>query len=302
MFGPGWHLEFETLTATDKAMHLHGIHRVGEAKPINVPKSKVLNNGAQIGLGLQTAAIGRVMSDKGTSIAVANNITTVWTMARNAMESLPAFGTIPQNVRLVQDFLRTEVSPNFELVKMLGHGVGVHHAGLSEETRGLMEWLAEAGCLRLLCATSTVAQGLNFPVSSVFLASRTVYQDGASVEISPREFWNLIGRAGRIGQDSVGVVGLAEGSDRNASLSFVSRRTGALVSRLVTLLDDLAERGKLGNLSEVLWQDQWEDFRCYIAHLWAEKKSLDTVLAESEQLMRQTYGYTTLRNDPGSAA
>ena len=139
----GWHLEFETLTATDKAMHLHGIHRVGEAKPINVPKSKVLNNGAQIGLGLQTAAIGRVMSDKGTSIAVANNITTVWTMARNAMESLPAFGTIPQNVRLVQDFLRTEVSPNFELVKMLGHGVGVHHAGLSEETRGLMEWLAE---------------------------------------------------------------------------------------------------------------------------------------------------------------
>ena len=48
----------------------------------------------------------------------------------------------------------------------------------------------------------------------------------------------------------------------------------------------------------MLWQDQWEDFRCYIAHLWAEKKSLDTVLAESEQLMRQTYGYTTLRNDP----
>ena len=294
----GWHLEFETLTATDKAMHLHGIHRVGEVKPINVPKSKVLAKGEQIGLGLQTAAIGRVMSAKGTSIAVANNIRTVWTMARNAMESLPAFGAVPRDVVLVQDFLRTEVSPNFELVNMLGHGVGVHHAGLSEETRSLMEWLAESGCLRVLCATSTIAQGLNFPVSSVFLATRTVFQDGASLEISPREFWNLVGRAGRIGQDSVGVVGLAEGSDRHASLSFVSRSTGALVSRLVTLLDELGEQGRLANLSEVLWQDQWEDFRCYIAHLWVEKKNLDAVLAESEQLMRQTYGYTTLRNDP----
>lgn len=294
----GWHLEFETLTATDKAMHLHGIHRVGEVKPINVPKSKVLAKGEQIGLGLQTAAIGRVMSAKGTSIAVANNIRTVWTMARNAMESLPAFGAVPRDVVLVQDFLRTEVSPNFELVNMLGHGVGVHHAGLSEETRSLMEWLAESGWLRVLCATSTIAQGLNFPVSSVFLATRTVFQDGASLEISPREFWNLVGRAGRIGQDSVGVVGLAEGSDRHASLSFVSRSTGALVSRLVTLLDELGEQGRLANLSEVLGQDQWEDFRCYIAHLWVEKKNLDAVLAESEQLMRQTYGYTTLRNDP----
>ena len=294
----GWRLEFETLTATDKAMHLHGIHRVGEVKPINVPKSKVLRRGEQIGLGLQTAAIGRVMSAKGTSIAVANNIRIVWTMARHAMENLPAFGAVPRDVELVQNFLRTEVSPNFELVNMLGHGVGVHHAGLSEETRSLMEWLAESGYLRVLCATSTIAQGLNFPVSSVFLASRTVYQDGASMEISPREFWNLVGRAGRIGQDSVGIVGLAEGSNRDASLSFVSRNTGALVSRLVTLLDELGEQGRLANLSEVLCQDQWEDFRCYIAHLWVEKKNLDAVLAESEQLMRQTFGYTTLRNDP----
>ena len=294
----GWRLEFETLTATDKAMHLQGVHQVGGVKPINVPKSKVLSRGEQTGLGLQTAAIGRVMSTKGTSIAVANNIRNVWTMARNATDNLPAFGKVHRDVELVQDFLRTEVSPNFELVNMLGHGVGVHHAGLSEETRALMEWLAESGHPRVLCATSTIAQGLNFPVSSVFLATRTVYQDGASVEISPREFWNLVGRAGRIGQDSVGVVGLAEGSDRHASLSFVSRTTGALVSRLVTLLDELWEQGRLADLSEVLWQDQWEDFRCYIAHLWAEKKGLDAVLAESEQLMRQTYGYTTLRNDP----
>ena len=294
----GWHLKYETLTTTEKAMPLRGTHRVGNVKPINVPKSRVLSSGNQKGLGLQTAAIGSVMAARGTSIAVANRISSVWTMAREAAQSLPALEPIPDNIRLVQDFLQTEIGPEFPLVDTLSHGVGVHHAGLSDDTRALMEWLAEDGSLRLLCATSTIAQGINFPVSSVFLASRFVPDGQRSIEMSPRDFWNLAGRAGRIGHDSVGVIGLAEGTSRDALVSFVNRNTGALVSRLVTLLDDLAEQGKLANLTDVLWQDQWEDFRCYIAHLWAEKKRLDEVLAESERLLRQTYGYTTLRNSP----
>ena len=294
----GWHLEYETLATTEKAMHLHGSHRAGGVKPLNVPKSRVLSSGEQSGLGLQTAAIGCVMAAKGTSIAVANDIRTVWAMSRNAMASLPVLQKPDPRIRLVQDFLRTEVSTQFELVDMLEHGVGVHHAGLSEETRALMEWLAENGDLNILCATSTIAQGLNFPVSSVFLASRFVYQGGKSVEISPREFWNLAGRAGRIDHDSVGVVGLAQGTNRQANIEFINKNIETLVSRLVTLLNQLAEQGNLANLSQVLWQDQWEDFRCYIAHLWVEKKNLDAVLADSEQLMRQTFGYTTLRNDP----
>ena len=163
-----------------------------------------------------------------------------------------------------------------------------------------MEWLAECGSLRMLCATSTISQGINFPVSSVFLSSRYVFDQGKSVEMAPREFWNLAGRAGRISHDSVGVIGLAEGTDRASLVNYVSRNTGALVSRLVTLLDELAEKGPINSLSEVIWQDQWEDFRCYVAHLWAEKKGLDAVLADSENLLRNTYGYTTLRNNPAT--
>lgn len=298
----GWRLEFETLTATPKAMPLHGQHRVGGVKPLNVPKSKVLNKGKQQGFGLQTAAMGTIMSARGTSVAVANNIPTVWNMAKEAVDCLPAFETVPEDIRLVQDFLRSEISPDFQLVALLERGVGVHHAGLSDDVRALMEWLAESGSLRMLCATSTIAQGINFPVSSVFLASRFVPQGKQSIEMPPREFWNLAGRAGRIGHDSIGVIGLAEGTDSAALKSFVSRNTGALVSRLITLIDDLVSRGQLNQLSDVLWQDQWEDFRCYVAHLYAEKKNLDAVLAETEQLLRQTYGYTTLRNDPTQRA
>jgi len=293
----GWHLAFETLTATEKAMPLHGTHHVGGVKPIGIPKSQVLVQDEQKGFGLQTAGMAAVMSGRGTSIAVANSIRTVWKMAGELAHSLPETEAHP-DIRLVQDFLRTEISADFKLVDMLDKGVGVHHAGLSDGVRALMECLAESGRLRVLCATSTIAQGMNFPVSSVFLASRFVSQGKNSVEIAPREFWNLAGRAGRIGHDSVGVVGLCEGKDREALTDFVSRSTGALVSRLMALLDDLAAQGELARLSDVLWQDQWEDFRCYIAHLWAEKKNLDAVLADSELLLRQTYGYTAMRNDP----
>lgn len=291
----GWRLEYETLSVTEKTMKLRGTHRAGNCRPLDVPKSKVLANGDQKGLGLQTAAMAAILSGRGTSVAVANNINTVWKMAREATAALSAYETTPDDVLLVQNFLRTEVSPQFELVAMLEHGVGVHHAGLSDEVRTLMEWLAEAGHLRVLCATQTIAQGMNFPVSSVFLQSHLLPY---GVEMAPREFWNLAGRAGRIGHDSVGVIGLAEGTDRQRKIDFLSRATGALVSRLVALLDELAEHGELSSLKSVLWQEQWEDFRCYIAHLWAEKKNLDAVLADSEQLLRQTYGYTTLRNDP----
>ena len=294
----GWHLTFETLSATEKAMPLHGKHRVGGVRPIDVPKSQVLKRGKQDGLGLQTAAMGAVMSARGTSIAVANNIRTVWKMAREAAHSLPAFDRVHKDINIVQDFLKTEVSPHFELIEMLEHGVGVHHAGLSDDVRALMEWLAETDRLRMLCATSTIAQGINFPVSSVFLATTGYFYENKTIEMRPREFWNLAGRAGRIDHDSVGVVGLAEGGNRDARIRFVNRNTGALVSRLVTLLDELAAQGKLKDLSEVLSMDQWEDFRCYISHLWAEKKNLDAVLGESESLLRQTFGYTTLRNDP----
>lgn len=291
----GWHLRFETLTATPKAMPLHGTHRVGGVKPINVPKSQVITKGRQQNLGLQTAAIATAMASRGTSMAIANNIPTVWKMAAKAAQRLPDFDSSPQEIQLVQDFLRTEVGPHFQLVETLQKGVGVHHAGLSDDVRALMEWLAEIGTLKILCATTTIAQGINFPVSSVFLQTHK-YPYGQ--EMSPREFWNLAGRAGRIDHDSVGVIGLAKGSDPESVIEFVGRSTGALVSRLVSQLNELAEQGELAGLSEKLWQDQWEDFRCYVAHLWAEKKNLDAVLADSEQLLRQTFGYTSLRNDP----
>ncbi|HPT97727.1 MAG TPA: DEAD/DEAH box helicase [Armatimonadota bacterium] len=292
----GWHMAFQTLTTTPRAVHLDGTHQVGGVKPLDVPRSKLT-------LSLQTAAMATVLSDRGTSIAVANSIDSVWTMARHVDAVLQPLSPMPDEIRLVQDFLRTEISPDFELVGLLGKGVGVHHAGLSDEARALIEWLAEEGKLKVLCATSTVAQGINFPVSSVFLASRYLPQGHRAREMYPREFWNLAGRAGRMNHDSVGVVGLAADERSQAQVAeFVSRATGQLVSRLVNLLSELEQAGRLHQLETVIQGEQWEDFRCYVAHLWNEKQSLDAVLADTEQLLRNTFGYGILRTEPNGRA
>ena len=291
----GWHLEYETLITTPKTIHLAGRHIVGGVKPLELPRSKVLSNGKQGGMTSQTAAMASIMSERGTSIAVANNTNSVWSMARKTLEVMNPFTLIPDEIQLVQSFLRSEISANFELINMLSCGIGVHHSGLSDEVRALMEWLAEEGKLRVLCATTTIAQGINFPVSSVFLASNK-YPYG--IEMSPREFWNLAGRAGRINHDSVGVVGLAAGKDPDKVVEYVSRATGELASRLVKMLDELEQAGKLNDLEAVFKYEQWDDFRCYVAHLWNEKKNLDVVLSDTEQLLRNTLGYGWLESRP----
>lgn len=296
----GWRLKFETLSTSEKALHLGGQHSVGPSKPLAVARSKVINVKAntQSGLSLQTAAMAVSMSSRGTSIAVGSKIRDVWSMARAAASSLPLYDRVPDEIALVQRYLQTEVAPEFELASMLARGVGVHHGGLSDEIRSLMEWLAEEGKLKVLCATSTISQGINFPVSSVFLASRSVYINKFSSDMPARDFWNLAGRAGRIDQDSVGVIGLAEGDKKEEIISFVSRATGALASRLVEMLDQLDASGRLHDLERVIYTPEWDDFRCYVAHLWAEKKRLDEVLADTEQLLRNTYGYGLLRSTP----
>jgi hypothetical protein len=64
------------------------------------------------------------------------------------------------------------------------------------------------------------------------------------------------------------------------------------------MLDDLDLAGKLNDLDIVFQDEQWEDFRCYVAHLWNEKKNLDLVLSDTEQLLRNTFGYGLLESRP----
>ena len=90
--------------------------------------------------------------------------------------------------------------------RFLGHGVGVHHAGLLPKYRTLIERLAQAGHLKLICGTDTLGVGVNVPIRTVLFTKLCKY-DGTKVGIlTVRDFKQIAGRAGRKGFDDVGWV------------------------------------------------------------------------------------------------
>jgi superfamily II RNA helicase len=85
-------------------------------------------------------------------------------------------------------------------------GIGVHHAGLLPKYRLLVERLAQAGLLKIICGTDTLGVGVNVPIRSVLFTQLCKY-DGSGVRVlSVREFQQIAGRAGRKGFDDRGDV------------------------------------------------------------------------------------------------
>ncbi|MEU6492985.1 DEAD/DEAH box helicase [Streptomyces sp. NPDC046984] len=286
-----WTLNYKTLLTSADTLVVDQIMQIGDSAPLDVTHSKIKNN-----LGLIAGAAARAMCARGTSIVMASTIPNAWSIARTLSASFRE-EPVSENVALVQRFLATEISPEFELIGLLQSGIGVHHAGLSDEARSMMEWLAETGELKILVATTGIAQGLNFPVSSLFIANRQIpYQDHQE-EMPMRSFWNLVGRAGRVDHDSIGVVGMAcrdNGSDEVELTRYTQMAAGALASQLVTMLDDLSRNGLLLQLDNLIYSPQWADFRSYVAHLYNQSRSLNEVLSKTEILLRNTFGYTSL--------
>ncbi len=84
-------------------------------------------------------------------------------------------------------------------------GVGAHHAGQLLIWRLLLEEIMSRGMLRLMIATGTVAAGVDFPARTVVITAHSRRgAEGFSV-LSPSEFQQMAGRAGRRGKDAVGV-------------------------------------------------------------------------------------------------
>ncbi len=92
------------------------------------------------------------------------------------------------------------------LSRLVRHGIGVHHAGMLPRYRRLVETLAQAGLLKVICGTDTLGVGINVPIRTVLFTSLSKY-DGSVVRLlQAREFHQIAGRAGRAGFDEVGSV------------------------------------------------------------------------------------------------
>jgi hypothetical protein len=109
-----------------------------------------------------------------------------------------AGGMIPANVAARRERVVAAVAAvagaDHELAQMVRAGVGYHHADIHETIRLELEGAFREGAIHVLCATSTLGQGVNLPAKTIIFSGTWRGQDD---ELPVRDFWNIAGRAAR---------------------------------------------------------------------------------------------------------
>ena len=131
---------------------------------------------------------------------------------------------IPEEDLQVLDFKRWR--------EALSRGFAAHHAGMLPAFRHIVEELFVKGFVRAVFATETLALGINMPARTVVLEKLIKYNGEAHVDLTPGQYTQLTGRAGRRGIDTLGnaVVQWAPAMDPHAVAGLASTRTYPLDS------------------------------------------------------------------------
>ncbi|MBV9292289.1 MAG: RNA helicase, partial [Frankiales bacterium] len=119
-----------------------------------------------------------------------------------------------------------------EFSDALQRGVAAHHAGMLPVFKEVVEQVFSEGLVKAVFATETLALGINMPARSVVLESLVKWNGEAHVDLTPGEYTQLTGRAGRRGIDieGHGVVLWTPGFDPRHLAGLASTRTYPLRS------------------------------------------------------------------------
>lgn len=212
--------------------------------------------------------------------------------------------SISDDVKLVCKYIDEEIGEATLYTQLLAKGVAVHHAGLSDEAKILTEHLIRKGDIRYVCATTTIAEGVNFPVASVYFDTYYRGRDsrGRSKQISANDFWNIAGRAGRTMVDDYGKIILPFNTNKNEAIARDLIRHGAeqlssVLAQLFHNRDDvlakLSADNAIWNLT-VSYPDSFGPLFQYFVHLLNVAES--DYAADVEDLFKDSLAYTLLND------
>jgi ATP-dependent RNA helicase HelY len=150
--------------------------------------------------------------------------------------------TTPEEARTIRQYAEAQTADiadtdlavlgYWEWLEGLEHGLAAHHAGLLPVFKEVVEALFARGLIKAVFATETLALGINMPAKSVVLERLVKWNGETHADITPGEYTQLTGRAGRRGIDVEGhaVVLWQPGVDPVAVAGLASTRTYPLRS------------------------------------------------------------------------
>ncbi len=120
----------------------------------------------------------------------------------------------------------------FEWLSSLERGVAAHHAGMLPAFKEIVEELFLRRLVKVVFATETLALGINMPARTVVLEKLDKYNGEQRVQITPGEYTQLTGRAGRRGIDTQGhsIIQWTGNLDPQTVAGLASKRTYPLIS------------------------------------------------------------------------
>ena len=288
--GKNWNLKLHSLYTSQPTIEIENDVKFNHYNPFDKAKSQLSKR--EISSILATLFSRR----KGGAIVVAMHKDDAEAIAQNIYNLLPAPGPIDPEVELVRKYIASEFGQEYRLYSLLEKGVAFHHAGVSQELRYLLEWLMSRDHLNVMVATTTLAQGVNFPISSIVIND---YKVGTPPEkMTLDEFWNIAGRAGRADQDTLGIVAFSSKKENYTEIeSYVTDQVSELVSHLETLVLKASERGSALNLKDLVKNDpEWSNFVQYLCHAYRQIGDHSRFIAETETIVKATYGYQRVKN------
>ncbi|WP_373478859.1 DEAD/DEAH box helicase [Geminocystis sp.] len=126
---------------------------------------------------------------------------------------------------LIKERLLKFLADNSELVRSsqiepLTRGIAAHHAGILPAWKELVERLFELGLVKIVFATATLAAGINMPARTTVISALKKRSDDGHRLLTPSEFLQIAGRAGRRGMDEVGYVVTVQTPFEGALIAF----------------------------------------------------------------------------------
>ncbi len=106
---------------------------------------------------------------------------------------------INELIKLVKD----SIHPNYNLVKVLGKRIAFHYGNMPLIIRQEIEKLFEQGEIKYIFCTSTLLEGVNLPAKNIFIRKP---KRATKLDMTQTDFWNLAGRAGRLGKEFQGNI------------------------------------------------------------------------------------------------
>ncbi|HEY4453180.1 MAG TPA: DEAD/DEAH box helicase [Pseudonocardiaceae bacterium] len=190
-------------------------------------------------------------------------------------------------------YLRAEYGQDMPLARHVANGVAYHHRGMAQDTRLLVEALLQRDLVHTVCGTTTLAQGVNFPIATVLVETS---RKGRNGRLSYSDLWNVVGRAGRALLDDVGLVGFPVAREDQAARwqEFMRGEAQAIASQLSQVIDRAADIGDLVSVRDIEAVPALTDLLQFLSHAM-RVSGAERTAAELTQLLDTSLGFVQAR-------